>query len=207
MALFYIYGLAIISYFEEEFQGIEITPFAIIASLTINVIVMCGAAITCTMLLNDVGLKGALNRLRFRLKNIPMNVIFGIVSAIIFIGLMIAIFSLLVFAGYRPPENLLVEKIVKAMSLPLLFAVPLLSSISEETFFRGFLQSKIGLIPTSILFGMAHLSYHNILQVIVPTAFGILLGILLIKTKNLLAPISAHFAFDFIQLSMGMFLS
>lgn len=202
MALIYIYGLSLMS-FLVGFEGTPITGFAIIVSLILNVIVMCGSAILCTMLFYRIGIKGTLKKLQIRFKNVPFNIFLGMAFAIIFLISMTVIFAFFIIMGYDIPENPLGEEIIKSMTLPLLVFVPLLSSISEELFFRGFMQSKIGLVPTSILFGLAHISYQNLLQIIIPIVLGFFLGILLIKTKNLLAPISAHFTFNFIQLSMG----
>jgi membrane protease YdiL (CAAX protease family) len=115
--------------------------------------------------------------------------------------------------GYTPPDNPLSENIAEILTVPLVILIPLLSSISEEIFFRGFLQPKlmdlttplIGIIITSILFGFAHLAYQNPLQIAIPFFIGLIFGFLLIKTKNILAPISAHYIFNFIQLALTYF--
>ena len=94
----------------------------------------------------------------------------------------------------------------------LFFIIPFLSALSEEIFFRAFLQMRMAkygqsfaIVASSLLFGIAHLSYGNLLQIAVPFAFGIVLGCLMVKNENIVAPFSAHFTFNFIQLAAAFF--
>jgi membrane protease YdiL (CAAX protease family) len=43
-------------------------------------------------------------------------------------------------------------------SLPALALLSLLAGLGEEVFFRGALQGAIGLVPTAVLFGLAHVA-------------------------------------------------
>jgi membrane protease YdiL (CAAX protease family) len=69
-----------------------------------------------------------------------------------------------------------------------------LSGVSEEVFFRGALQPRVGLLAASLLFGLAHLVPRR--DLLPWTGFtvaaGLLLGALFEATGNLLAPIVAH---------------
>lgn len=67
------------------------------------------------------------------------------------------------------------------------------SGFCEEVFFRGVLQTQLGIIPASIIFGLLHCASFEML----PYAFwtflcGLLLGWLYLKTGSLWAPIIAH---------------
>ena len=77
---------------------------------------------------------------------------------------------------------------------PTVLLLALLSGVAEEAFFRGALQPVVGLIPASLLFGLAHFVPRRGLVAWAPSAAlaGLLLGALFQWTGNLLAPALAH---------------
>jgi membrane protease YdiL (CAAX protease family) len=70
----------------------------------------------------------------------------------------------------------------------------------EEAFFRSFLQKRIGLIASTILFALAHFTYGNPLLLIGVTVISLVIGITFHRTKNVLPGVIAHGVFDAIQL-------
>lgn len=70
----------------------------------------------------------------------------------------------------------------------------------EEAFFRSFLQKRVGLIASTILFALAHFTYGNPLLLIGVTVVSIIIGITFYRTKNVLPGVLAHGVFDAIQL-------
>ncbi len=106
-------------------------------------------------------------------------------------------------------DNELSGAIAENMTPLLLFMVPVLSALSEELFFRGFIQMHLAswrgqalAIPVSaLLFGVAHLAYRHPVQVFAPFAFGVVLGVLMMRYRNVMAPMAAHFTFNFVQLT------
>jgi membrane protease YdiL (CAAX protease family) len=70
----------------------------------------------------------------------------------------------------------------------------------EEFFFRSFLQKRIGLVASTILFALAHFTYGNPLLLIGVTVISIIIGIAFWRTKNVIPGIIAHGVFDAIQL-------
>ncbi len=210
--LIFLYGLSILSFLFSSSE-INFSASLLLSSLLINMIVLCGSSILGNMLFYSSSLYTSLKNLYFTKKNIGYSILIGSSSALIILFFLGLIFYILIQIGYTPPDNPLSENIAEALTVPLVILIPLLSSISEEIFFRGFLQPKlmglttplIGIILTSILFGFAHLAYHNPLQIVIPFFIGLIFGLLLIKTKNILAPISAHYLFNFIQLALTYF--
>ena len=85
-------------------------------------------------------------------------------------------------------------KILVPMKLWETTAIGLLSGIAEELFFRGALQTTIGLIPASLAFGLAHLvPRHPFWNWSLYAAFaGFLLGCLFELTHHLLPVMLAH---------------
>lgn len=70
----------------------------------------------------------------------------------------------------------------------------------EEFFFRSFLQKRIGLIASTILFALAHFTYGNPLLLIGVTLISIIIGIVFYRTRNVLPGVIAHGVFDAIQI-------
>jgi membrane protease YdiL (CAAX protease family) len=70
----------------------------------------------------------------------------------------------------------------------------------EEVFFRSFLQKRIGLVASTILFALAHFTYGNPLMLIGVTVVSIVIGIAFYRTKNVVPGMIAHGVFDAIQL-------
>jgi membrane protease YdiL (CAAX protease family) len=80
-------------------------------------------------------------------------------------------------------------------------ALIILSAMTvEEAFFRSFLQKRIGLIASTILFALAHFTYGNPLLLIGVTVISLVIGITFHRTKNVLPGVIAHGVFDAIQL-------
>jgi membrane protease YdiL (CAAX protease family) len=77
----------------------------------------------------------------------------------------------------------------------------------EELLFRGLLQTLVsdwtghawlGLLVASLLFGLVH--PMSVTYFVVATLIGFYLGWLLLATDNLLVPMIAHGAYDFVAL-------
>jgi membrane protease YdiL (CAAX protease family) len=78
----------------------------------------------------------------------------------------------------------------------------LASGLGEELFFRGALQPRVGLVPASLLFGLAHLlpSWPLALWSLFAAVAGLVFGLLFDGTGNLLAPVIAHVLVNAINL-------
>jgi len=91
-------------------------------------------------------------------------------------------------------------KILVPMKLWGITAIGLLSGVAEEIFFRGALQTAVGLIPASLAFGLAHfVPRHPFWNWSLYAAFaGFLLGCLFELTHHLLPVIVAHALTNFV---------
>ena len=70
----------------------------------------------------------------------------------------------------------------------------------EEAFFRGWLQKRIGLLASTILFAIAHSGLGQPLLLIGVFVVSLIIGFTFYRTKNLIPAIVAHGVFDAIQL-------
>lgn len=78
--------------------------------------------------------------------------------------------------------------------------IVLMAMTVEEAFFRGFLQKRIGLVASTILFALAHAGYGQPFMLIGVTIISIVIGATFYWTKDLRPCIVAHGVFDAIQL-------
>ena len=80
--------------------------------------------------------------------------------------------------------------------------ISVLAGVGEEVLFRGAMQPELGLIITSLVFGLFHVGGRLTVALgIWAACTGALLGWLAIATGGLLAPIVAHIAYDALALS------
>ena len=70
----------------------------------------------------------------------------------------------------------------------------------EELFFRGWLQKRVGLVPSTIAFVIAHAGFGQPLMFIGITVVSLVIGYVFYRTRSLLPCIVAHGVFDAIQL-------
>lgn len=79
----------------------------------------------------------------------------------------------------------------------------LLSGVAEELLFRGALWPHLGLVGTTLLFGLVHVLPRRPLWVypLFATAAGLLLGLLRDGTQSLVPPIVAHVTVNALNLA------
>jgi membrane protease YdiL (CAAX protease family) len=70
----------------------------------------------------------------------------------------------------------------------------------EEALFRGFLQKRIGLIASTILFALAHTGLGQPMLLVGVSIISLVIGTTFYRTKNLIPGIVAHGVFDAVQL-------
>lgn len=87
-------------------------------------------------------------------------------------------------------------------ALPILVRVliSLSAGVVEETFFRGFLQPRIGIVLSTVFFALAHLSYGQPFMLIGITVLSLIYGLLVKWRQNIWPAVAAHVFFDSIQL-------
>ncbi|WP_338749742.1 type II CAAX endopeptidase family protein [Bacillus sp. FJAT-52991] len=91
------------------------------------------------------------------------------------------------------------ERLFAQRSIGQIFLIAALVAISEEIFFRGMLQTSLGLVVTSLIFALIHIRYLSqwyLTLNVVLLSFAI--GWLFEWTNNLAATIMMHFVIDFL---------
>lgn len=78
--------------------------------------------------------------------------------------------------------------------------IVLVAMTVEEAFFRGWLQKRVGLVASTVLFAAAHASYGQPFLIIGVAVISLVIGTIFYKTRNLIPCMIAHGVFDSIQL-------
>ncbi len=93
-------------------------------------------------------------------------------------------------------------EILRPLSHRDVFTQALFSALAEEMFFRGFLQARIGLNLTSLLFGLVHFPRERRLRAWQPLGvlLGYALGFMFEVRGSLVAPFLAHFTINFFNM-------
>jgi membrane protease YdiL (CAAX protease family) len=70
----------------------------------------------------------------------------------------------------------------------------------EEAFFRGFLQPRVGLLMSSVMFALSHFSYGLPFMLVGVFSISLIIGLTFARGGDLLPCIVAHGVFDAVQL-------
>ena len=110
-----------------------------------------------------------------------------------------AISGIMFFLGFNDLARVgeQVERI-KAVSPMLLLYLLVVRVVAEEIFFRGFLIQRIGWIPSTVLFAIAHVSYGSVTEVLGALVLGALLAKAYERNRNIVPNIVAHMFYNLI---------
>lgn len=103
-------------------------------------------------------------------------------------------------ADLLPTEPPPIVPWIAALPVAVRLLVSLSAGVMEETFFRGFLQPRVGLVLSTALFVLAHASYEQPLMLVGITLLSLIYGLLVIWRQSIWAAIAAHTLFDAMQL-------
>jgi membrane protease YdiL (CAAX protease family) len=87
------------------------------------------------------------------------------------------------------------EKISDLPLLVLLFAA-VGAPITEELFFRGYLTGRIGIVASSAVFGLMHLAYGSVVEIVGAFVIGLVLASTMKLSKSVTPCILAHMAYN-----------
>jgi len=165
------------------------------------------------IMVNECKLKEIFLRLKLKLENIDTAFLWGILAAITIFFVIFVIELALINLGHEPEDLSNITDLQQLFSWPSLFFLVAVQPIGEEIFFRGFLFEKVekfaggtvAIFITAFLFGLAHMSYGKIFPVIMPMLMGIILGYIVLKTKNLYSSLFAHIIFNISVITIAYF--
>lgn len=90
--------------------------------------------------------------------------------------------------------NTNVSQLFSGAPLWFLIFAAVIEPINEEIFFRGFLVKRLGVLPSAMIFGLAHYTYNSTFGVEVMAAFifGLISGYIFKRTGSIWPGIIAH---------------
>jgi membrane protease YdiL (CAAX protease family) len=97
----------------------------------------------------------------------------------------------------QPPS---VVPFIAGLPVLIRMLISLSAGVVEESFFRGFLQPRIGILLSTAFFALAHLSYGQPFLLIGITLLSLIYAMLVKWRQNLWPSIAAHTLFDGVQL-------
>ena len=201
----------IVFYDTDYLSGITIDEFSAIISQMIVIGVFIIVPLMWYLLVNRLKFKGILPRIGLVSENIDMAFLWGILAAIAIFAIIFVIELGLIGLGHKPEDLSNIPNLQALFSPAVMFFLVAIQPIGEEIFFRGFLYEKIekfsgpmlSIVITSILFGVAHMSYAKWFPALMPILMGFVLGYIVYRTKNLYSAIIAHVAFNLTSLTLA----
>jgi membrane protease YdiL (CAAX protease family) len=103
-------------------------------------------------------------------------------------------------AASLPTEPSPIVVFVAGLPVALRISISLSAGVVEEAFFRGLLQPRVGVVLSTLLFAIGHLSYEQPTLLIGITALSLFFAALVQWRQSIWAAMTAHAVFDAIQL-------
>ncbi|MFA6065402.1 MAG: CPBP family intramembrane glutamic endopeptidase [archaeon] len=130
-------------------------------------------------------------------------------SLMLFVFLVIAFFLIIGLVSILGINDLAkVDQVVKesVQNNALIYFVSLLPILFiEEFFFRAFLVSRIGVIPSTLLFTVAHFGYGSIAEFTGVFILGLILAYWFKKNKSLIQNYFGHVLYDLFAIGVYLF--
>jgi len=202
--LFIIYISPLISLISTPSgNSYRITELTLLLNSLFLTALLIGVPIIWLMIVDGMSVSEVFRFLRLKRENIDKALLFGLVAFVVIFLLHVFMVAIITLSGIKL-ENPIGKEIISKISIPSMLIMFSSQSMGEEVFFRGFFMRKfeqktdtwIAIVIVSILFGLAHLGYGEVYQIIMPIAMGLILGYLVVKTDNLFSSITAHVLFN-----------
>jgi membrane protease YdiL (CAAX protease family) len=178
------------------------TPEMMFANGVMNFFIFFLGPLAYISLATGYKTKESLENLNFRIsKRSLLYFITGIPALLLLNGALQYLIPLIegIF-DFQLAENVVAISAVQGMSISIAFVTSALTAFSEELFFRGFMQNKIGLLLTTIVFTISHISYGNLYEIIAVFVFSLIMGYSVKRTKDLGFAIGMHFTNNFVTI-------
>ncbi len=129
-----------------------------------------------------------------------------------FVGGMLALFGTLIILSLVATHlgfNDQSKVAQKVLSLPwyILFVAIVIAPIAEELLFRAGLVPRIGILPATVLFALAHFSYGSVIEIAGTFLIGLLLALIYTRSKSITPGIMIHITYNLISIMVLRFMS
>lgn len=182
----------------------DVDGVALFVGLALSLVILVVPVVVYVVAVHGLSLRGALDALGVHARNLQKAVGAGIgLTVVAFIATLVVGLALQQ-VGFEA-ENERALAIARAITPLGAFTIAAIAAVSEEVFFRGYLQPRVGLTGQAVVFALAHLSYLHVGQIVVTFLLGLGFGYVYRRTGSLVAPMLAHFLFNFVMLMAGIY--
>lgn len=143
----------------------------------------------------------------FLAPNVPREIGLGILLGtgawvVVLVAILAVALSIVALGGEEvlPKQPPALIPWIAGLPLAVRALISLSAGVVEETFFRGFLQPRIGIPLSTAFFVLAHFSYGQPFMLIGITLLSLIYAFLVRWRQNIWAAIAAHTLFDAVQL-------
>lgn len=136
-------------------------------------------------------------------REIGLGVLLGIGAWVVVLGAIFAFAAAVVALGGEdalPKQPPALIPWIAALPIAIRILISVSAGVVEETFFRGFLQPRIGVPLSTAFFVLAHFSYGQPFMLVGITLLSLIYGYLVRWRQNIWPAIAAHTLFDAVQL-------
>lgn len=155
-------------------------------------------------------LRTTIKSIGFPGKAVP-NLIYSMAGLMAIFAAMLILGVISLVLGFNDQE-LVANKIADLPLFILAFAV-LAAPVSEELFFRGFLlgtisrftNPAIGIIGSSIAFGLVHFAYGSVVEILGTLVIGIILAFVMHKSKSITPCFLIHMSYNLLAVVVMRF--
>jgi len=136
-------------------------------------------------------------------REIGLGLALGLGAWLAVLAALVAIAGALIALGGKdmvPQQPPALVPLIAALPFGVRLAVSLSAGLVEETFFRGFLQPRVGIVLSTAFFALAHLSYQQPFMLVGITLLSLIYAFLVRWRQSIWAAIAAHALFDGVQL-------
>jgi len=136
-------------------------------------------------------------------REMGLGLLLGVAAWLVALGAILIVALVLyrvVGEGALPKEVPEVVPMIAGLPVLLRLLVSLSAGFFEELFFRGFLQPRMGILLSTVLFALGHLSYGQPFLLVGVTILSLILGAIVKWRQNIWPAVMAHAVFDAVQL-------
>lgn len=152
--------------------------------------------------LEKKNLKQALQYLGLTKEKPGRQVFDGLRLFVLFFFVFLLLGAILQLAGILDASK--VAEVVLKQPLYMLLIAATLAPIAEELFFRGYLQKKIGIVFTSLIFAAMHYAYGSVAEIVAAFVMSMIAGGWVRKHKTLAPVILAHALYNTLSITLAL---
>ncbi|VVC03901.1 CAAX protease self-immunity [Candidatus Burarchaeum australiense] len=133
---------------------------------------------------------GTLRELGITRKRFVGEALYGVFLTLAIYGCLLLMFAIYSRLGIADSEK--VVQVIEGVPLSVLLLAVFISPITEELFFRGLLAPRIGILGSSIIFAISHVTYGSVMEILNVFIVGLIFAWVFLSRRSLISPMVSH---------------